>query len=402
MIQVLPQLTVTIYSRAAFDTEERARELVDYLLAQPRFAPDKAGEYDPYRRLTPERVEQAVASLAALAQKEIDPERVLAMFSFVRSRNPSCSFRVEWSTLPHTAFSLSTYSVEDKYVRKAEQLEEWLEFIAGLVERHEAWYARFSLDEERSAKNFLQWSTTGGHAPSPEYRVTGRGGAIGVKLEESIPGVFWGNYFGPFYVDWFGREKFDDLPCVEKSWLDSGGIFFTTAPTPFDWNTPEARQMQQAAMEHLGHDAFFDSETVIARVRQMEPIPHNFEPKQFQSPRRLPDFPFRVRPPRNQRMPIEEQLADARQTFEGQGYTLIEEDEKTLLFRDDEGGMLRVTVGVGGSIEFLPGQKPLKERPHPTLETKQSDGVSNAGTVPRSESILRRLARKLSHLWGNV
>ena len=123
----------------------------------------------------------------------------------------------------------------------------------------------------------------GTHRP-PEYRVTGRGGGIGVKLEEGIPGVFWGNYFGPFYVDWFGREKFDDLPCVEKRWLDSGGIFFTTAATPFEWNTPAARQMQQAVKDHLGREAFFDSETVIARVRQLEPIPDYSEPEQFQSP----------------------------------------------------------------------------------------------------------------------
>ena len=172
----------------------------------------------------------------------------------------------------------------------------------------------------------------------------------------AIPGVFWGNYLGPFYVDWFGRGKFDDLPCVEKRWLDSGGIFFTTASTPFEWNTPAARQLQQAVKEHLGEDAFFDSETVCARVRQLEPIPHNFRPEQFQTPRCLPAFPFTLRPPRNQRMPVEEQLADACRAFEGQGYELIEEEGRTLLFRDDAGGMLRVTVGVGGSVEFLPKQ----------------------------------------------
>ena len=53
-------------------------------------------------------------------------------------------------------------------------------------------------------------------------------------------------------------------------------------------------------------------------------------------------------------MPVDEQLADARQTFEGQGYTLIEESDRTLLFRAEGGGILRVTVGVGGAIEFLP------------------------------------------------
>ena len=351
-----PILKLWIYSRATFDTVERAREMVDYLLSQPRFAPDKAGEYEPYRRLTPKRVEETVASLAAVANQELDPERVRAMVIFERRRNPSCTFRVEWNNLPHRAFSLSSYRVEDSFLWKAEQLEAWLEFTAGLLQRHEAWYARFTLDEESFAKNYLKWSTAGGHAPSSEYRVTGRGGGIGVKLEEGISGVFWGNYFGPFYVDWFGREKFDDLPCVEKRWLDTGGIFFTTTSKPFDWNTAAARQLQQAVKEHLGGDAFFDSETVFARVRQLEPIPHNFAPEQFQTPRRLPGFPFTVRPPRNQRMPIEEQVADACRAFESQGYELIEEEGRRLLFRDDAGGMLRVTVGVGGSVEFLPKQ----------------------------------------------
>ena len=402
MIRTEPELKVGIYSRAAFDTEERAREMVDYLMAQPHFAPNKAGEYEPHRRLTPKRIEQAVASLAALDQQKLDPKRILARFSFVRSRNPSCRFSIEWNNLPHEAFSLSSYRVEDSFVRKAEQLEAWLEFAVGLLERHEAWYAPFCTNEEWVAKNFLEWRTTGGSAPSPKYRVTGSGRGVGAKLEEGIPGIFWGNYFGPFYVDWFGRRKFDDLPCVEKLWLDTGGIFFTTSATPFDWNTPAARQMQQAVLEHLGQDAFFDSETVIARVRQLEPIPHDFKPEQFQTPRRLPDFPFTVEPPRSQRKPIEEQLADARQTFEGQGYTLIEEDEKTLLFQDDEGGILRVTVGVGGTVEFLPGQERPTQRPQPTPETKQPDGVSNAETISKSASALRRLARKLSRLWRNV
>ncbi len=402
MTKTDPELEVLIYSRAAFDTEKRAREMVDYLMAQPHFAPNKAGEYEPYRRLTPKRVEAAVASLAALAKQELDPERVWVMVIFERTRSPSCTFRIEWSNLPHGAFSLSSYRVEEGFLRKVEQLEDWLEFTAGLLDRHETWYAPFCLSEEWLAKNYLEWSTTGGHAPSPEYRVTGRGSGIGVALEEGIPGVFWGNYFGPFYVDWFGREKFDDLPCVEKRWLDTGGIFFTTSATPFDWNTPAARQMQQAAKDHLGQDAFFDSGTVIARVRQLEPIPHNFEPEQFQTPRRLPEFPFTVTPPKNQTMPIEEQLADARQTFEGQGYTLIEEDERTLLFHDDEGGILRVTVGVGGTVEFLPGQERLTKRPQTTPGTEQPDGVSNVETVAKSANALQRLARKLSRLWGNV
>ena len=166
MMEDKPVFKLRIYSRATFDTEERAREMVDYLLAQPRFAPNKAGEYEPYRRLTPKRVEEAITSLAAIAKQEIYPDGTYAMLDFIRSRNPACSFFVEWSNLPHTAFSLSSYIIDDRFVRKAEQLEEWMEFAAGLLDRHEAWYARFTLDEESNAKNYLDWSTTGGHAPS--------------------------------------------------------------------------------------------------------------------------------------------------------------------------------------------------------------------------------------------
>ena len=68
-----PILRLWIYSRASNKTEERVREMVDYLLAQPRFAPDKAGEYEPYRRLTPRWAEETVASLAALVNQELDP-----------------------------------------------------------------------------------------------------------------------------------------------------------------------------------------------------------------------------------------------------------------------------------------------------------------------------------------
>ena len=156
MIQILPELDVTIYSRVSFATEERARDMVDYLLAHPRFAPDRAGEYEPLRRLTPERVEEAVASLVNRAGQERNPERVFSDHIFARKRRLSCSFSVRWARLPHVAFEISSYSVEDKYIEKTEHLNEWLHFTGGLLDRHEAWYAPYALHEEGQTKNFLE------------------------------------------------------------------------------------------------------------------------------------------------------------------------------------------------------------------------------------------------------
>lgn len=352
MDEIRHAFELLIYSRNAFNTVERAKELVDYVLTQPRFAPARATTHDLYSGQASKWGKQMDRSLDKLIP---NVERPWSGCIFERSRYPSCNFIVDFGLSLYQPFSISNYRTEERFVRKPEGLEEWLDFVGGLLYRHQAWYAAFHLSEEWHAKNYLAWRALYSTVQDRKEALE-RKASIGPRLEKGIPGIYWGNYFGPFFVDWFGREKFGDLPCVEKRWLDSGGIFFTTASTPFDWNTNEARQVQQAVKEHLGQNAFFDCETVLASVRQLEPIPRYMEPEQFQSPRRVPDFPFTVSPPHSHPRKVEELLADARQAFEGKGYRLIGEDKRTLHFRDNADGILRVTVGEGGSIEFLPPQ----------------------------------------------
>ncbi len=346
-----PGLRTWIYSRATFDTEERAREIVRYLLNHPQFAPTHFGEYEPLHRLTSDRMEQAIAMVVNRAGQELDSERVFSMVLFERRRRPRCSYTLEWSKLPHEAFATSGYIIDEEFVREQGQLVRWLDFAFGLLSFHQAWYALLALGVETHKKNFLVWRTQHPRAKDPVRGVTTMRG-VGVKLEKGIPGIYWGNYFGPFYVDWFGREKFETLPCVEKRWLDTGGIFFTTAPTPFDWDTPQARQLQQEVKKHLGADAFFDMETVRWLIRELEPIPEAMKPEQFQPPRRLPEFPFTVEAPKYKA--IEEEIEDARRYFTGQGYEEVSVEGRTITFRDARGGILRVTVGAGGTVAYQP------------------------------------------------
>jgi len=338
---------VTLDSRATFDSEERARELVNYLLVHPHFAPNYFGQHEPLRRLTPKRLDEVVDIVINRVGQELDPERVISTVFFARTQSPRCSYSVEWARLPHKAFSPSFYHVEQEFVRDPVGLEEWLSFVFGLLRLHEAWYADFALPEESSQKHEITYKQRLAGGKVIEHTT-----ASGVFLEHGIPGVYWGNYFGPFYVDWFGREKFETLPCVEKRWLDTGGIFFTTAPTPFDWDTPAARQLQQAVKEYLGADAFFDIETVRWLVRELEPIPETMKPEQFQPPRRVPTFPFTVEPPRYKS--IAEEIEDARRYFEGQGYTCVGVEDRTVTFHDGKGGILQVTVGPGGTVVYQP------------------------------------------------
>ena len=343
-----PVFRVTIESRATFVTEERATELVDYLLAHPRFAPDYFGEYEPLRRLTPRRLAEVIDAVMNRPKLQADPERVFSLVLFARTQAPRCSYEVRWDRLPHIAFSASFYRVEQEFVRDPAGLEEWLAFTFGLLRLHAAWYASFELPEEGAAKHVLTWRVQHPRVPGGVERR----GAAGVFLEKGIPGIYWGTYFGPFYVDWFGRERFETLPCVAKRWLDTGGIFFTTAPTPFEWDTPQARQRQQAIKEQLGAEAFFDLEAVRQQVRALEPLPEGLDPERLLPPRRVQPFPFTVEPPRYRSIP--EELAAARRHFTGQGYREVGVAGRTITFRDARGGILRVTVGPGGTVAYQP------------------------------------------------
>lgn len=351
MLTPSTDLTVLAYTRATFDTEERARKILDYLLRSPHFAPDRFGEYDPLRRLTTKTLDKAVSLIVNQIGQDLDPERVRSDVFFERTLSPKCDYRVAWERLPHVAFTLNWYHIEQDYVKQPELLSEWIEFTFGLIELQQAWYARFALGVEEDAKNLMSWWTQHPRARDPEKGVENEGG-VGIKLEKGIPGVYWGNYFGPFYVQWFGREKFETVLCAEKRWLDTGGIFFTTASTPFDWDTPEARQLQQAVKKHLGADAFLDIETVRQVLAELEPIPEHMEPEQFQPPRRVPEFPFKVELPRRKSM--EEEAEEARRFFEGQGFTLVSFEERSLVFQDQKGNVAWVTVGPGGKVEYQP------------------------------------------------
>lgn len=345
-------LRAWLYSRTNFDTEDHARKLVSYLLAQPRFAPDHYGDND--RTLTPERIDDAVSLIVNRVGQELDLERAFSMVFFERKRPPLCSYRVEWSKLPHRAFALSSYDIKCEFIKLPEEVNDWLDFIFGLLELHDAWYALFALDVETQAKNYLSWHRLSARARDQRKGVQGSRG-VGVELNKGIPGVYWGNYFGPFYVDWFGHERLESLPCLEKRWLPTGGIFFTTAPTPFDWDTREACELQRGVRDHLGADAFFDIDTVRWVLSALEPIPDSMEPEQLQPPRRIPPFPFPLEKPT--RKPVEEEIEEAMRYFVGKGFKYVNREKQTLTFRDYTGGVTRVTVGPDGVVEYWPKQE---------------------------------------------
>jgi len=259
-----------------------------------------------------------------------------------RRKRPKSFFHVEWIRGPTIPFSTPFYHVDAEYMKNPARLTAWLDFCWPLLGLHDAWFAAICLRREWEDHNCLVYKQR--ELPNWPDGYVMRQGGIGATLEEGIPGVYWGTYFGPFYVDWFGREKFETLPCVEKQELPTGGIFFTTAPTPFDWDKPETRAMQRAVMDHLGADAFFDMQALRAKMAEIgEPFPESFDPLKLIPPHRVPEFPFAEEMKMREKS-REEMIEETRRYFEHHGFVFEGIEGDVLVFRDEEGGLMRINL----------------------------------------------------------
>jgi len=84
------------------------------------------------------------------------------------------------------------------------------------------------------------------------------GAIIGVGYKESLPGVYWGNLFGPPVTQWIGEDRLRTCPCHEHRELAPGYHLIIAYPDVFAHDTPEAMSAKDAIREHLGVERFFD------------------------------------------------------------------------------------------------------------------------------------------------
>ncbi len=357
MTDYMRNFSASIEGRAMFDTPDKAEAILRFIAEYAPVKPDRCGVYEPFR--TPfalTELEPAIRMLVNEEKQRLTPDRPSGDVFLVHKKKPRCTYYISWSRGPYTPFGSSSWHVEGSYIQDPRRLNAWLHFSFALLGRLDAWYARFHLNEERDHKNTVRWLAP----PRPGFPngVEVERGIGGALYEGGIPGVYWGNYFGPFYVEWFGREKFETLPCVHKQWLDTGGIFFTIAPTPCDWNTPEARATERQVREHLGADCFADIAIVQERMEVLKAVwggflPDRFRPADLMPPRRVPVVPFaeELQPKPKSR---EEEIAETRRYFEHYGFTFEGMQGDALVFRDAKGGITKVTPGPGGTVEHWP------------------------------------------------
>ena len=198
----------------------------------------------------------------AVSDNEISPNRVLvgtagrlceAVHKAVPPRGLQIavltgSYEGAWIYLFHNESTLPeldniSLDIIDRSTMEGQDISAWARtFFQAVVERLNVRYANVHIHEEFKAKNMID-DETGVEA-------------IGVQLWQSLPGLYWLNYFGTPYVKLMGRDRLLSAPAYEVAEVN-GGILLALDATADAWQSLDYRRRERDVIEHLGRQFFF-------------------------------------------------------------------------------------------------------------------------------------------------
>lgn len=150
-------------------------------------------------------------------------------------------------------------------VLKHKSLEEFRQFFLDLCAVTEADYGFLTMEEDHKQKNFLVTKT------DTETRTR----FVGNNLEVCLPGIYFGNYFGPLYVDFFGAERLQSTPCYYRTPLPEGAWYVQVSDDLDYHKTEKGKAATDAALDYLGRDTFFDIRDPMRRCTVPEYVKAN-------------------------------------------------------------------------------------------------------------------------------
>jgi hypothetical protein len=254
------ELVMRLYSSRRLD-EKFARSQLDALIhfAGGIFLPERCDVYEPLReKFDPMQLEDPVRWLTTPGGDfKFRRTRPVGIFGFLENnlfgpawvRDTKKGPRQELKpTVPEPIFCtrwVVWINTTAALKRGSGFLEE---FLVTLFRSSECDYGFLTPQPDYDRKNYLISEDSLG--TSMKY--------IGDDPEKGIPGLYWMNLFGPLYVNWFGKERFDELPCTTKEFLQGGLAFIQFGKSPDAWPSAEVAAHQRKAIEILGERAFFD------------------------------------------------------------------------------------------------------------------------------------------------
>lgn len=111
-----------------------------------------------------------------------------------------------------------------------------------------------------------------------------QGNWIGQEFNLALPGVYWGTYFGPTYLDLIGREKILSAPAARVERLGTGAVVYLS-DSPYHWKTARYRRAEKRVRGYLGCEYFFDrkhaNRRTVAPDFNVPPVPPRHKGRVF-------------------------------------------------------------------------------------------------------------------------
>jgi len=211
--------------------EAQASNVFDLLSSRPILHPDKLGPYEPLSLLFKETSREEFVQL------------VMEERSLVAVRDAAPSQSILWSNSESPRRS----SVFSHRFSHNEPREDWVDtFISYCWEMLRVLrppYGHLCCESDYLEKNVIDDED--------------RHAAVGNDLKKHLPGIYWANFFGPRYIEFFGEDHLLSAPAHEVRWMDEAGILLMLSDSPLDYAKPEVRRREDTIIEHLGRAAFF-------------------------------------------------------------------------------------------------------------------------------------------------
>lgn len=231
-------ITLKFFSVSSWKDED-IKSLLLLLDGQTMFRPEKWGPYEPLKF---EFSQHEIVNILARWKSEIGSGFLLGKreHGFSITINKNLQFKKpNWISI----FLDEDFFINEQHTKAfldfAIQLFEWGNMIYG--------YACHRDDFER--KNKLSVPT----------RIEGKLIATGgMDIKRCLPGIYWANFFGGEYVEWFGTHKFKDLPAHTFQELPNQGQLVLVAGSPLDYMQKIVIERELSIRRILGNNAFFD------------------------------------------------------------------------------------------------------------------------------------------------
>jgi Txe/YoeB family toxin of Txe-Axe toxin-antitoxin module len=222
----------------------------DLIQETPLLHPEKLGPYEPFEYDFEDMTAESLARMVIeergiLTQRNRFPEQGIYYRNISGAKKPN-------------VFGHSMEKVEEG----SGEARTFIDYAFELFKLFEPVYGRVCCMEDYRTKNLVQ----GAAAEN----------AVGNDLRKHLPGIYWVNFFGPRYVDFFGEDRLLTAPAHESRWLGEAGILLLVSESPFDYDDPEVKATEQAVVERLGPEAFFfksDPEDKEYRAPDLSDLP---------------------------------------------------------------------------------------------------------------------------------